>query len=51
MKVTVAQDGYRHSLTIPRPKQIRVGTLNKILSDLADFHCIFKEEVRNTLFS
>ena len=51
MTLIVTVGDYRHSLTIPRHRELRLGTLDKILSVIAEFHCMSKEQVRNILFA
>jgi len=37
--------GYEHSITIPAHKTIKIGTLNKILTDVATYLKIKKEKL------
>ena len=43
-------DGTRHSVTVPRHRDLRVGTLNSIVTDVAECVGRPKSEVRDTLF-
>ena len=42
--------GVRHSVTVPRHRHVRVGTLDAIVTDIAEFLGLSKSEVRATLF-
>jgi hypothetical protein len=37
MRLTSHQMGKEHSITIPDHNPIKIGTLNKIISDVADY--------------
>ncbi len=50
MTVTLTIDGNRHSVTVPRHRDVRVGTLDGIIADMAEFLGLSKHEVRETLF-
>ena len=50
MTVTLTIDGNRHSVTVPRHRDVRVGTLDGIIADVAEFLGLPKREVRETLF-
>jgi len=39
-----------HRLTIPDHNFLKIGTLNGILSDVAEFHCVGKSVIMETLF-
>ena len=39
-----------HSVTVPRHRAVRIGTLDSIVSDVAEFLNKPKDEVRATLF-
>lgn len=39
-----------HSVTVPRHRNLRVGTLNEIVRDVAAFHGLAKDVVRKALF-
>ena len=43
-------DAKRHSVTVPRHRDLHIGTLDGIVSDVADFVDQPKSEVRETLF-
>ena len=43
--------GRVHHVTVPRHADIRVGTLNTIIGDVAEFHFLTRREVRDTLFA
>ncbi len=49
LRLTTLQNG-EHHLTIPKHKDLRVGTLNAILSDIADHLSISREELIDDLF-
>ena len=40
----------KHSITIPAHSPIKIGTLNHILNDVADFYSISKNELINKIF-
>lgn len=42
--------GFEHKVTIPDHKSIKIGTLNNILNDLADYLEIPKEKLVQELF-
>ncbi|MCL6535309.1 MAG: type II toxin-antitoxin system HicA family toxin [Armatimonadetes bacterium] len=50
VRLTSTYRGDEHHLTIPRHKNLRVGTLNSILKDIADYLAISKEELTRELF-
>ena len=50
MTVTTVSGRAEHSVTIPRHRPLRVGTLNAVLSAVAEFHGLAKQEVRDKLF-
>ena len=50
VRLTSTYRGDEHLLTIPRHKNLRVGTLNSILKDIADYLAISKEELTRELF-
>jgi hypothetical protein len=41
--------GYEHSITIPAHNPIKIGTLNKILTDVANYLKIKKEKLFESL--
>ncbi len=50
LTVTTVFGGSEHSVTIPRHRPVRVGTLNAVVSAVAEFHGLAKQEVRQKLF-
>ena len=51
MTATLAgEGGTRHSVTIPRHRDLRLGTLDGIVTDVAEFVGQSKREVRETHF-
>jgi predicted RNA binding protein YcfA (HicA-like mRNA interferase family) len=50
MRLTSTYRGKEHHITIPRHKNLRVGTLNSILGDIADYLMVSKEEIVRELF-
>ena len=50
MTVSTSLGDSEHSVTIPRHRQLRVGTLNSILVVVAEHHGVSKNEVRRVLF-
>ena len=50
VRLTSIYRGDEHHITIPRHKNLRVGTLNSILKDIADYLAISKEELTRELF-
>lgn len=42
--------GNQHSVTIPRHRYLRLGTLNSIVSDVSGHLNVSKDEVRQDLF-
>lgn len=42
--------GGKHSVTVPRHREVRVGTLDAIVTDVAEFLDLPRQEVRETLF-
>lgn len=51
MTVTLTVDAESHSVTVPRHRNIRVGTLDAIVGEVASFLGLSKRTVRETLFS
>jgi predicted RNA binding protein YcfA (HicA-like mRNA interferase family) len=49
IRLTTYQNG-EHHITIPQHKDLRVGTLNAILSDIADHFSISRDDLINYLF-
>lgn len=50
MTVTLKTTTKEHSVTIPRHRPVRVGTLSRIVSDVATFLSVPKDEVSERLF-
>ena len=50
MTVTLQVGSNQHNVTVPRHRDGRVGTLDAILTDMAEFLGQLKREVRETLF-
>jgi predicted RNA binding protein YcfA (HicA-like mRNA interferase family) len=50
MRLTSAIKGYEHRVTIPRHKPLRVGTLNKILKEIAAYLEMGYQELVEDLF-
>jgi predicted RNA binding protein YcfA (HicA-like mRNA interferase family) len=42
--------GYEHSITIPAHNPIKIGTLNNILNDVAEYLKIRREKLVDSLF-
>ena len=51
MTVTLTVGSDRHQVTVPRHRHVRVGTLDGIVADVAEFLGLSKHEVRETLFA
>lgn len=49
MRLTTIQNG-EHHITIPRHKELRLGTLSTILTDVADHLTISREDLIEELF-
>ena len=50
MTATTEVNGAEHSVSIPRHRHLRVGTLGAILSDVAEYLELPRATVRRTLF-
>ena len=50
MTVTPTAGGERHQVTVPRHRDVRIGTLDAIIADGAAFLHLPKQAVRDTLF-
>ena len=48
--VTLTTTTGEHSVTVPRHREVRIGTLNRVVSDVAAFLGVPKGEVREKLF-
>lgn len=50
LRLTSTIRGFEHDITIPAHKALRVGTLSAILSDIAGYLDLPKEELAQELF-
>ncbi len=50
MTLTLTVGADSHSVTVPRHRDVRVGTLDAIAGDVATFLRLSKRDVRETLF-
>lgn len=51
MTVTrTSASGAQHSVTVPRHRAVRIGTLDAIVTDVGEFMGLPKSQVRETLF-
>ena len=50
MTVTLTAEGNEHQVTVPRHRDVRIGTLDAITADVATFLGLSKHAVRDTLF-
>ena len=50
MRLSTNIAGTTHRVTIPNQRPLRVGTLNSILSDVAEYLGISQSELRRNLF-
>ncbi len=50
MSLVLKSGDKSHSVTVPRHRQLRIGTLDQIVGDVARFAGVSKREVRETLF-
>ena len=50
MTLTTAIRDTKHSVTIPRHRQVNVGTLSAIVSNIAEHFGLTQDEVRQALF-
>ena len=50
MTVTLTVGGEQHQVTVPRHRDVRIGTLDAIIADVATFLGQPKQAVRDTLF-
>ena len=48
--MTCLAKGREHHITIPLHRMLRIGTLSDILSDIASYLEVDKEELANSLF-
>lgn len=50
MTVTLIAGDDQHQVTVPRHRDVRIGTLDAIIADVAAFLGLSKQAVRDTLF-
>ena len=50
MTATLTVGSNKHRVTVPRHRDVRIGTLDAIVADVAAFLDLSKREVRKTLF-
>jgi hypothetical protein len=50
IRLTSAMRGAEHHVTVPAHKELRVGTLVKILSEGAEYLQVAREELERSLF-
>ena len=50
LTLTLTAGGDEHQLTVPRHRDVRIGTLDAIIADVAAFLGLSKQAVRDTLF-
>ena len=50
MRLTSAYMGYAHNVSVPRHNPLRVGTLDDILGDVAEYLEIGQDELMQELF-
>ena len=50
IRLSSAMSGKKHSITIPNHNPVKLGTLNGILSDIANAHGLSKTDLVNRLF-
>ena len=50
MRLTSTCRGYEHHVSVPRHNPLRVGTLNGILGDVADYLKIDQDQLEQELF-
>ena len=50
LRLTSTAKGREHHITIPRHKELKVGTLNAILSDVAAYLEMDREELAQEMF-
>ena len=50
LRLTSTATGSEHHITIPAHRSLRVGTLSGILTDVASYLDVGKEELANSLF-
>ena len=50
MMLTLTVDSNRHIVTVPRHRNVHIGTLDAIIANIAEFLDLPKREVFETLF-
>ena len=50
MTVTLTAGGDQHQVTVPRHRDVWIGTLDALIADVATFLGLPKQAVRDTLF-
>ena len=50
MMLTLTVDSNRHTVTVPRHRDVHIGTLDTIIANVAEFLNLSKREVFETLF-
>ena len=50
MMLTLTVDSNRHTVTVPRHRNVHIGTLDAIIANIAAFLDLSKREVFETLF-
>jgi predicted RNA binding protein YcfA (HicA-like mRNA interferase family) len=50
VRLTTTREG-EHHITIPKHNPLKIGTLNSIISDIADHYRVTKKDVIKDLFS
>jgi predicted RNA binding protein YcfA (HicA-like mRNA interferase family) len=50
IRLSTSLMGHEHRVTVPRHHPVRIGTLNEILGDVADYLGVAKDEVVLELF-
>ena len=48
--MTLTTEGDQHHVTVPLHRDVRIGTLDEIIADMAAFLGLAKQAVRDTLF-
>ncbi len=50
MRLMTSRRGTEHRVTVPRHRSLNIGTLNGILSEVADYVGLTHDEIRRELF-
>jgi len=50
IRLTTLINSEEHHITIPNHSPVKIGTLNKILKDIAEYNSLSKEELIEKLF-